>query len=130
MGYPEHRILAIGQMAEASDETILDFPELANMIREERVKYTEGVVNIILAEAELEVAKESKDDIKIAEAQKKYDAWVQALYQPDLMSLIRMAVLEMKEVHKNSGESIPMPGGIEEVEPYVAPQPSEKFGKV
>ena len=47
MGYPEHRWLAVGHMAEAEAETILDFPELANSVREERVKYQESINKVL-----------------------------------------------------------------------------------
>jgi hypothetical protein len=40
MGYPVHRWLAIGHLAEASDELIKLHPQLAHMIRTERIRYT------------------------------------------------------------------------------------------
>jgi len=42
-GYPEHAWIAIGHMAEAEDELVKDYPEMANQIRDERVKYMESV---------------------------------------------------------------------------------------
>ena len=39
MGYCIHKWLAIGHLAEAEAEAILDFPDLANIIRDERKKY-------------------------------------------------------------------------------------------
>jgi hypothetical protein len=38
LGYPEHRWLAIGHLAEASEETIADYKEVAEDIRTERLK--------------------------------------------------------------------------------------------
>lgn len=38
-GYPDHRWLAVGHMAEASDECVGKFPELAAAIREHRLKF-------------------------------------------------------------------------------------------
>jgi hypothetical protein len=38
LGYPEHRWLAIGHLAEASDETVADYPDIAEDIRSERLK--------------------------------------------------------------------------------------------
>lgn len=38
MGYPQHRWLAVGHLAEASEETLADYPEMAQAIREERLK--------------------------------------------------------------------------------------------
>jgi len=129
MGYSEHRFLAIGHMAEASDETILDYPELANMMREERLKYTECVKNVILAEAEIEIAEETKNSKKIEEAKEKLLSWKEASYKPDLMSLMRMAVLAMKETHKQSGDILPCPGQMKIDEKDMIAKPSAKFNK-
>ena len=41
LGYPEHADLAVGHLAEAESETIKDYPELAELTREERVKLME-----------------------------------------------------------------------------------------
>jgi len=41
-GYPLHRWLAVGHMAEASDELLDGYPELANHIRKVRVRYTDN----------------------------------------------------------------------------------------
>lgn len=41
LGYPLHRWLAAGHMAEASDELILNHPELAMRVRAERLNYME-----------------------------------------------------------------------------------------
>jgi len=38
-GYPEHRWLAVGHLAEAGDECCEDFPDLAKEIRTHRVRY-------------------------------------------------------------------------------------------
>ena len=38
-GYPEHRWLAIGHMAEAADEIVAEDPDLAKQIRELRIRY-------------------------------------------------------------------------------------------
>jgi len=38
-GYPLHRWLAVGHMAEAADELLEDYPEFANHIRKMRVSY-------------------------------------------------------------------------------------------
>jgi hypothetical protein len=37
-GYPKHRALALGHMAEAEDELIKEYPKQANKIRASRVK--------------------------------------------------------------------------------------------
>lgn len=37
-GYPEHFFLAIGHLAEASDELVQKYPEQANSVRAERLK--------------------------------------------------------------------------------------------
>jgi hypothetical protein len=37
-GYPEHFFLAIGHLAEASDELVQQYPDQANTIRKERLK--------------------------------------------------------------------------------------------
>lgn len=37
LGYPEHFWLAIGHMAEAEAESLYEYPELANVIREHRI---------------------------------------------------------------------------------------------
>lgn len=44
LGYPLHAYLAIGHLAEAESELLLDHPEEAINIRAERVKYTDGLV--------------------------------------------------------------------------------------
>ena len=41
-GYPLHRWWALGHLAEASDELISDYPELANEIREYRKQYEDS----------------------------------------------------------------------------------------
>jgi hypothetical protein len=38
-GYPLHRWWALGHLAEASDELVQDYPEMANEIREYRKMY-------------------------------------------------------------------------------------------
>ena len=43
MGYPIHAWYAMGHMAEASDEIVADYPEMANEIREMRKLYEEAV---------------------------------------------------------------------------------------
>jgi len=40
-GYPLHRWLAVGHMAEAADELLEDYPELANHIRKMRITYVD-----------------------------------------------------------------------------------------
>lgn len=48
MGYPLHKYLAIGHMAEASSECIENYPELAQRIRDARLIYQDtGVVNVL-----------------------------------------------------------------------------------
>jgi len=39
LGYPQHKWLAIGHLAEASSECVSRFPELANRIRDLRKEY-------------------------------------------------------------------------------------------
>lgn len=41
-GYPTHVVFAMGHMAEAEDEIVLQMPETAEMIRKERVKLEEN----------------------------------------------------------------------------------------
>ena len=43
MGYAEHAWLAVGQLAQAEAELIQDFPDLAHIIRAERINYLEGL---------------------------------------------------------------------------------------
>jgi len=43
MGYAEHAWLAVGQLAQAEAELLQDFPDLAHIIRAERVNYLEGL---------------------------------------------------------------------------------------
>lgn len=40
-GYPSFHWFVIGHLAEAEEETVRDYPELANEIREHRVAWTE-----------------------------------------------------------------------------------------
>jgi hypothetical protein len=42
-GYPLHAWLAMGHMAEAADELVAEYPEMANVIREHRKIYEEAV---------------------------------------------------------------------------------------
>jgi len=49
LGYPLHRILVVGHMAEASEESIATWPELAHAIRDERRLYTAGQMIDIMA---------------------------------------------------------------------------------
>jgi len=39
LGYPHHKWLAVGHLAEAESELVNKFPELANIIRAERLNY-------------------------------------------------------------------------------------------
>lgn len=39
LGYPDHRWIAIGHLAEASAESVADYPKLAALIRRHRVRY-------------------------------------------------------------------------------------------
>lgn len=39
LGYPEHKWIAIGHLAEASEELVKDYQSLAGQIRCERLKY-------------------------------------------------------------------------------------------
>lgn len=120
MGYPEHRVLACGHLAEAADETIKDFPALAIATRDERVKYFESIKELLLAEAELEAlqADNSANAEQIREADDKVTA-KSNLYIPDLMSLIKLAIQTIKDVHK---DQTPM-------QTVATPQPSEKINK-
>lgn len=45
-GYVVHSWLAVGHLAEAEDETLQEYPEVAETIREERIKYIESLNNI------------------------------------------------------------------------------------
>lgn len=42
MGYPIHKWIAIGHLAEASDELLYDYPQMAHIIRAERLNYMEN----------------------------------------------------------------------------------------
>lgn len=42
LGYPCHKWYAVGHMAEAESESIMDFPQVANRIREFRLAYING----------------------------------------------------------------------------------------
>ncbi len=42
LGYPLHKVLAIGHMAEAESEALAKWPALANRIRDERKVYEMG----------------------------------------------------------------------------------------
>ena len=44
-GYPEHKTLALGHMAEAEDELILKYPLYANKIRAKRLKIESNTGN-------------------------------------------------------------------------------------
>lgn len=46
-GYPEHRWLAVGHMAEASAESVLAYPRLAAEIRKHRLKYMEDATYVV-----------------------------------------------------------------------------------
>lgn len=51
LGYPEHLWLAVGHLSEAESEIIMDHPELAYRVREERVRYiTDHSYNIPIME--------------------------------------------------------------------------------
>lgn len=39
LGYLEHRLLVIGHLAEASEEAVKEYPELAKLIRQHRTQY-------------------------------------------------------------------------------------------
>jgi hypothetical protein len=45
-GYVVHSWLAVGHLAEAEDETLEKYPEISEMIRNERLKYIESLNNI------------------------------------------------------------------------------------
>lgn len=53
LGYPEHRYLAIGHLAEAESEALFKWPSVAHMIRDVRKLYElgetrgEGIMEII-----------------------------------------------------------------------------------
>ena len=42
LGYPHHKWFAIGHLAEAESESLLDYPKLASEIREMRVNLIEN----------------------------------------------------------------------------------------
>jgi hypothetical protein len=42
MGYPAHKWLAVGHMAEASDELLRDYPTLAHEVRAARLTFMEN----------------------------------------------------------------------------------------
>lgn len=41
-GYPDHKWLALGHLAEAEDESLREYPELATKIREARLNIQDG----------------------------------------------------------------------------------------
>jgi hypothetical protein len=43
LGYPVHFYLALGNLSEAEDELVLEYPELANKIRDLRLEIMEDV---------------------------------------------------------------------------------------
>jgi hypothetical protein len=53
-GYPMHRWLAIGHLAEASAELLEEHPDMADFIRQERLKYMDdeeyGVATVAILE--------------------------------------------------------------------------------
>ena len=65
LGYPEHRDLAAGHLAEASAESVADFPDLADELRLERLAmsesdaYTPLLMDILARCRELERIQES-----------------------------------------------------------------------
>ena len=46
-GYVVHSWLAVGHLAEAEDETLEDYPDLSELIREERLNYIESLNDIL-----------------------------------------------------------------------------------
>ena len=65
-GYPLHRWWALGHLAEASDELVADYEELANEIREYRKQYEDAEdvqlpYNEIIAELAQLIEKETAD---------------------------------------------------------------------
>lgn len=66
-GYPEHRWLAVGHLAEASAESVVDYPELAAEIRKHRLAYMEDknykipVVDLIKKASDLASQARPKD---------------------------------------------------------------------
>jgi hypothetical protein len=133
--------LASSHLSEAADESVADYPELASACRAERLKYMDYVIGRICCEAEVEVAQEYLDAVtdqdksllqsKLLEAKEKYNKWTEAIrsdvYKPDLMSLLSLATLAIKETHKNSGEDYPLPSGQRETSEI--PQPDKKLNK-
>lgn len=57
MGYPEHKWLAVGHLAEAAEECIGQFPEVAHMIREDRL--------LLMADSVPDLMKYLRDDFEI-----------------------------------------------------------------
>jgi hypothetical protein len=43
LGYPEYQWLVVGNLSEAEDECVVEYPELASEIREHRQKYMEDI---------------------------------------------------------------------------------------
>lgn len=62
MGYPLHSWLAIGHMSQAEAELIKDFPEMAHIIRVERINYLEGL-NFAANDNQLDIKFEYQVDI-------------------------------------------------------------------
>ena len=51
LGYPIHALLCLGHLSQAEDELLAEYPEIANMIRAERIKYQTGLsYNIVKSE--------------------------------------------------------------------------------
>ena len=60
LGHPEHKWLAVGNLAEAEAESVQTFPALANHIREARLKIIDDDYNIDLI-ALIEIAGDLKE---------------------------------------------------------------------
>jgi len=63
-GYPMHKYIALGHLAEAEDETIAEFPNLAEKIRETRLSLERGHIPSYSIEDLIEFADEFKGNDK------------------------------------------------------------------
>ena len=65
LGYPHHKWFAVGHLAEAESEALLDYPKLALEIREMRVRIIEEIKEPNFDKIIIEVCKIAKDDYKL-----------------------------------------------------------------
>ena len=65
LGYPHHKCYAIGHLAEAESEALLDYPKLSLEIREMRVKLIEKIEEPNFDHILIKICKMAGDDYKL-----------------------------------------------------------------